>query len=110
MWRIRLHDGDLERIRSHRAQTTARRARLPDRHPDGRFSAPGLARSYDVNEGTVRNWIRRGLFRVDYEAFGVYTRIRWLTLNEDHEPELREWVDRIRRRRAARNRSKHTTS
>jgi hypothetical protein len=58
-----------------------RRARLPSRHPDGRYSVRGAAERFDVSVGQIRCWIKRGLVDAKREDFEQHRGIYWLRLD-----------------------------
>jgi hypothetical protein len=75
------------------------RPRLPDRHPDGRYSIRGAMKRFGVNEDKVRTWIKRGMVEAVHEGFQCYERAWWLTIDEATATRLEQ--DAAKRRRSA---------
>ncbi|MCP3985057.1 MAG: recombinase family protein [bacterium] len=72
--------GQIRRNRglSRVAPDRTRRAPLPDRHPDGAWTVPGLVRHARVSKNIVRRWIKQGLVsaeRVPHVRFGQVWRV-----------------------------------
>ena len=75
------------------------RPRLPDRHPDGRYSIRGAMKRFGVSERQVIRWIKVGMVPATREAFEVYPSVWWLTIDEATATRLAE-------RRTTKKRSK----
>lgn len=73
------------------------RPRLPDRHPDGRYSIRGAMKRFGVNEDKVRRWINRGMVEAVHEEFQWCERAWWLTIDEATAMRLEQ--DAAKRRR-----------
>ena len=82
VWHLSVDETDLTGL-AHKPPRMPRKAPLPDQHPDGRWSVPGLARRYRTHRATVRGWIAREIVHVEYEAHGNYPRAAWIRLDED---------------------------
>lgn len=80
-WRLTVGEDDRARLAALPSHHTPRKAPLPDQHPDGRWSVPGLARRFGVQRETVRGWIDRAVVTVTHEAFGDYPRAAWIHLD-----------------------------
>jgi len=102
VWWLDINDKDRQRLTNLPPRGGARKPQLPDRHPDGRYSLPGLARRFDVAKGTVHHWVKRGLFEVDREPFGPYPTTCWVRLDDEIIERLEACAARAARRRAGR--------
>src|SRR6266498_5361584 len=60
-----------------------RRAPLPARYPDGRYSVPGAAKRFGVKWKTVRAWSKRGLVNAERRDFEGHRRVWWIEIPED---------------------------
>lgn len=58
-----------------------RRAPLPKRHPDGRYSVAGVAERLRVSIDQVRRWIDRGLVDAQREDFEQHRGVYWVRLD-----------------------------
>jgi len=72
---------------------------LPDRHPDGRYSVPGVARRFGVSTDTVRQWIARGLVSASRADLGRYHDVWWFELDEPTVARLERLAREVRNRR-----------
>jgi len=57
-------------------------ARVPDRHPDGRYSVNGIAKRFGVSEMVVYRWIRDGIVSGVREAFATYKSVWWFDIDD----------------------------
>jgi len=71
-----------------RAPTSDRR--LPDQHPDGRYTITGAMKRFGVGEEKVRSWIRRGLVKADLEEFAWSTGAYLLRIDQATATRLAE--------------------
>jgi len=74
-----------------------RKLPLPDRHTDGRYSIGGMMRRFDVSDGTVRRWIKRGLVKASREDYQSHARVYWLELDDETVTRLEKEVQRTKR-------------
>ena len=70
---------------------------LPDRFPDGRYSIRGACHRFDVSDGIVRGWIKRGLVRASQENY-QQRRVYWLHIDDESAERLQQAADRIHSR------------
>jgi hypothetical protein len=89
-WHLTVSDADLARLAAAPSRHPLRKAPLPDQLPDGRWSAPGIARRFGVHKSTVRGWIARSVLTAEYEAHGAYPRVAWVRLDEATTRRLEE--------------------
>jgi len=74
-----------------------RRAPLPARYPDGRYSVPGAAKRFGVKWKTVRAWLKRGLVNAERRDFEGHRRVWWLEIPEDIAARLEHLAATFRR-------------
>jgi hypothetical protein len=74
-----------------------RRAPLPDRYPDGRYSVAGAAKRFGVRLDIVRAWIKRGLVKGERHDFQVHRQVWWLEFAEDTAARLERLAAALRR-------------
>jgi hypothetical protein len=58
-----------------------RRSRLPDRHPDGRYSMRGAMKRFGVSQHQVMRWVERGMLQAVREDFEDHQSVWWLTID-----------------------------
>jgi DNA invertase Pin-like site-specific DNA recombinase len=75
-----------------------RRHRLPDRHPDGRYSMRGAMKRFAVSQHQVMRWVERGMLQGVREDFEDHQSVWWLTIDADA-------AERIDNRRTTKRRS-----
>jgi len=75
---------------------------LPDRHPDGRYSIRGAVQRFDVSDGVVRRWIRRGLVEATREDYQQHHQVYWLRIDDQTAERLEEVAERARKKRKPR--------
>jgi len=75
-----------------------RRHRLPDRHPDGRYSMRGAMKRFGVSQHQVMRWVERGMLQAVREDFEDHQSVWWVTIDADA-------AERIDNRRTAKRRS-----
>ncbi len=75
-----------------------RRALLPDRQPDGRYSIQGAARRFGVSEIVVRRWIQCGLVTAAREDFAQHRGVWWLSIDEHTTMQIENEAARSRQR------------
>ena len=73
-----------------------RRALLPDRYPDGRYSVAGAAKRFGVGLDMVRAWIKRGLVKGERHDFQVHRQVWWLEIAEDTAARLERLAAALR--------------
>ena len=73
-----------------------RRNKLPDRHPDGRYSVRGAMKRFGVSHRQVIRWVERGMAQAVREDFEGHRRVWWLTIEAESQIE----GSRTRRRRS----------
>ncbi len=76
-----------------------RRHRLPERHPDGRYSMRGAMNRLGASQRQVMRWVEGGILHAVREDFEDYRAIWWLTIDADT-------ANRIEKIRPARRRSR----
>ncbi len=74
-----------------------RRALLPDRYPDGRYSVAGVAKRFGVRRDVVHAWIKRGLVKGQRNDFQAHRRVWWLEIVEDTAARLERLAAALRR-------------
>jgi len=60
-----------------------RRHRLPDRHPDGRYSMRGAMKRFGVSHRQILRWVERGILQAVREDFEDHQSVWWLTIDAD---------------------------
>ena len=85
-----------ERI-SRVAPDRPRRALLPDRYPDGRYSVAGAAKRFGVRLDVVHAWIKRGLVKGERNDFQAHRQVWWLEIAEDTATRLERLAAALRR-------------
>jgi DNA invertase Pin-like site-specific DNA recombinase len=78
-----------------------RAQRLPDRHPDGRYSVAGAAKRFGVTKYAVRRWLRRGIVSGAQESYESNKNAWWLFIDEKKESELKTLINALPRRTSA---------
>jgi hypothetical protein len=81
-----------------RGREASRRAPLPDRHPDGRYSMPGAKKRFAVSQRQLNRWIDRGMVQAVREDFESHRNVWWLTIDAPT-------ADRLDGRRTTRRRA-----
>ncbi len=84
-----------ERI-SRVAPDRPRRALLPDRYPDGRYSVAGAANRFGVKLDLVRAWVKRGLVKAERNDFQQHRGVWWLDIPEDTAARLERLAAALR--------------
>jgi hypothetical protein len=84
-----------ERI-SRAAPDRPRRALLPDRYPDGRYSVAGAAKRFGVKLDLVRAWVNRGLLKAERNDFQQHRGVWWLDIPEDTAASLERLAAALR--------------
>jgi len=102
VWWLDVDEANQRCLATLPSRGVARKPRLPDRHPDGRYSLPGLARRFEVAKSTVHHWVKRSLIEVDREPFGPYPTTCWVRLDDEAVERLEQCAARAARRRASR--------
>jgi DNA invertase Pin-like site-specific DNA recombinase len=74
-----------------------RRALLPDRYPDGRYSVAGAAKRFGVRLDMVRAWIKRDLVKGERNDFQAHRQVWWLEIAEDTAARLERLAAALRR-------------
>jgi DNA invertase Pin-like site-specific DNA recombinase len=64
------------------ARDRQRNPPLPHRHPDGRYSVPGLVARLGVSEAIVHGWIKRGVLPATRADFGTHQNVYWLEIDD----------------------------
>jgi hypothetical protein len=64
------------------ARDRQRNPPLPHRHPDGRYSVPGLVARLGVSEAIVHGWIKRGVIPATRADFGTHQNVYWLEIDD----------------------------
>jgi DNA invertase Pin-like site-specific DNA recombinase len=98
VWWITLDEEMAERLKEDGGIKPPHKGRLPDRHPDGRYSLVGVTRRFGVTKNDVRGWIRRGLVSGKREDYGMHRRVWWLDIDEETAERLERTASRIVRR------------
>jgi DNA invertase Pin-like site-specific DNA recombinase len=82
VWWLTIPDEVGERLARDRGPHPPDKAHLPDRHPDGRYSLPGLMRRFGVTKDTVYGWFKKGLLTGTREPWGPYKVAWWVELDD----------------------------
>jgi DNA invertase Pin-like site-specific DNA recombinase/uncharacterized protein YndB with AHSA1/START domain len=77
-----------------------RRHRLPDRHPDGRYSMHGAMKRFGVSQRQVMRWVECGILQAVREDFEDHRAVWWLTIDANA-------AERIEKSRTTRRRLQH---
>ncbi len=96
----------LEQTSIRRTPEANTRQRLPDRHPDGRYSIRGVMKRYGVSHNTVRRWIQRGLVEGVREDFEWCPGAWWVSIDAATAKRLEE--DATKRRRTKKPKDNNT--
>jgi hypothetical protein len=91
----------LQHTSIRRAPTAGVDRRLPDQHPDGRYTIRGAMKRFGVGDEKVHSWIRRGLVKADLEPFPWSTDAYLLRIDEETATRLAEDAKKRRRRPAS---------
>jgi len=108
VWWLDLDDEKVKRLKADGVGPAHRRPPLPDRHPDGRFSAAGAARYVGVTAETVRRWIHQGLVAATREDLGEHRHVWWLANDHTVSQFLDDAVKRTVRRTRTRTKASET--
>jgi DNA invertase Pin-like site-specific DNA recombinase len=69
-----------------------RRSRLPDRHPDGRYSMRGAMKRLGVSQRQVMRWVERGMVQAVREDFEDHRSVWWLTVDADAAEQIEKRI------------------
>lgn len=88
----------LEHKIARSAVVLRRRGRLPDRHPDGRYSMRGAMKRFGVSHRQILRWAERGIVQAVREDFEDHQSVWWLTIDADA-------AEQINKRKTTKSRS-----
>ena len=74
------------------------RSRLPDRHPDGRYSMRGAMKRFGVSHRQILRWVECGMLQAVREDFEDHQSVWWVTIDADA-------AERIEQRKTTKRRS-----
>jgi DNA invertase Pin-like site-specific DNA recombinase len=75
-----------------------RRHRLPDRHPDGRYSMRRAMKRFGVSHRQILRWVECGMLQAVREDFEDHQNVWWVTIDADA-------AERIEKRKTTKRRS-----
>lgn len=73
-----------------------RNKRLPNRHPDGRYSVRGVAEHFGVSTHVVHRWIERGLVATKKEDYEQHRGVHWIRIDRATAKHLKKLLARTR--------------
>ena len=98
VWWLPLDEETGQRLKALGGRKWPHKGRVPDRHPDGRYSVTGIMKRFGVTKSDVRRWIRKGVVEGHREDYGNYRRVWWFAIDEKKEKELERAANQIVRR------------